>query len=168
MPAATYTNLGTYTVTGSNLAGMTGVTFSTIDQNYTDLHLVVRMRATAPAIVTGAFNGGTGNFTDVAFGGQSGSTGYNEATSSTGAYFSAFAHANNGTGIWTYDILNYSSTNTYKTIISQGTNPTYGNDKIFHQWSSNSAITSIKVALDRAEFILVGSTFNLYGIKAGS
>lgn len=167
---ATYALIGSYTVTGSNLYGPTGVTFTSIPSGYTDLLIECQVKTTAPAIMLGQFNSDTAsNYSTTAIGGDGSTVSSNRSTNASALYFSAFAHATTNWANYRYNIEDYKNTTTYKTFISRGNNSTYGVDAIVGLWRKTpEAITSIKVFLDRAESYVVGSTFRLYGIEAGN
>lgn len=169
MPA-TYESIASYTVTGSNLIGTTGVTFSSIPSTYTDLVIVQNTKLTAPAI--NHIRVGNGSVSSAAIYGKTFLSGNGTAASSTrnGAYTqwgSNLAHQTSEWGIYTTSILGYSNTTTFKPILEKYDNVSYGAVEVSAGlWSSTSAINIIQLFLDRAEYYVVGSTFSLYGIKA--
>ena len=62
--------------------------------------------------------------------------------------------------------MNYANTTTNKTVLLRNNNTAFGTEAQVGLWRSTSAINTIKLYLDRAEYYVVGSTFTLYGIKA--
>jgi hypothetical protein len=65
------------------------------------------------------------------------------------------------------DILNYSSSSTFKTILSRSGDARDGGSVAFtNMWRGTSAITSILIYPETTGNFASGSTFTLYGIKA--
>jgi len=151
------------------------VTFSGIDQNYTDLVLVSNLTGSATIDPSIQFNGDTGsNYSNTNLTGNGSTVTSNRNTSV--AYVrmdeNAYGTTSNPTKYIT-QIFNYSSTNTYKTTIGRNSNGATGVDAIASLWrgptgSSTQAITSITVYCRGSGNFIAGSTFSLYGIKAGS
>jgi hypothetical protein len=172
MPAArTYEPIQTYTVTGSPLLGTTGVTFSSIPQTYTDLIVVQNIFTTSlPAVPimrvgNGSVDAGT-NYSSTSMSGSGGSAATGRNTNQT-AWGSILAHTGTGGGMYRSQVMNYSNTTTYKTVMARYDNKSYGGiDALVQRWGSTAAINTIQVLLDRAEYYGVGCTFTLYGIKA--
>jgi hypothetical protein len=169
---STYTPIATYTVTGSNLLGTTGVTFSGIPQNYTDLIIVQNTSLTGAAIGlirVGNASVDTGsNYSQTALSGNGAAASSGRVTNTT-VWRTDLAHMTTGWGVYITNIMNYSNTTTNKTCIQRYNNVPYGAlEAIVGLWRSTNAINTIQLYLDRAESYLVGSTFTLYGISAGS
>ena len=165
----TYEPIATYTVTGSNLLGSTGVTFSSIPQTYTDLILVYSGKLTAAAITLMQYNGSSAaSYSSTTLGGAgSGSASTSRQSSATTQWLSAHGHQNGNQGNIIVNIHNYTNTGYYKTNLFRSNNGGgLGLDLGAGRWANTSAITSLKIYLDRAEYYLVDSTFTLYGIKA--
>jgi hypothetical protein len=64
--------------------------------------------------------------------------------------------------------MNYANTTTFKTHISRSNNSSNFVMATVGLWRSTAAITSITLLTNTADTFSVGSTFTLYGIKAGS
>lgn len=159
--AKTYTPIATQTLTSS-----TGtVTFSSIPATYTDLVFVLNIKSTDAGIdtdVTGTFNSDTGsNYSWTRIYGD-GTTAGAQRTSSQ----SAMRIGNqSGTGSSAYspmilNIMNYSNTTTYKTMIGRPNNPARIVDAYVNLWRSTAAISTVTFNSTFA----AGSTFTLYGI----
>jgi hypothetical protein len=166
----TYEPIATYKVTGSNLLGTTGVTFSSIPQTYTDLVVVQTTKVTAPAINVTRIGNNTIN-TNGYYGttqiGGSGGTASSTRYSGQSAWGSVLAHQTGDWGNYNINIQNYSSSSTFKTALAHFNNYTYGaSELIAYSCQVNLPINMIQLYLDRAEYYVVGSTFTLYGIKA--
>jgi hypothetical protein len=169
---ATYALINSYTVTGSNLLGGTGVTFTSIPNTYTDLIIVQNVSLTGAAI--SQFRVGNGsvdtgaNYSQTVISGNGTSAQSSRATGQS-TWRSELAHMTAGWGTYITNIQDYSNTTTYKTALSRYNNVPYGAlDGIVNLWRSTSAINTIQLYLDRSEYFLIGSTFKLYGIQAGN
>jgi hypothetical protein len=169
MPAS-FEPIASYTVTGSALDGPTGVTFSSISASYTDLRLVVNANTSTAVITLVRFNGDTAsNYSYTYVGGSGSAASSGRGSSLTAAYLTVVGHTDANWCVDTMDILNYSNTTTNKTAISRANNAAnLGTDVTVNLWRSTSAINQIKIYADRASTWTIGSTFNLYGIRAGA
>ena len=165
--AATYTPIASATI-GTATAT---VTFSSIPQTYTDL--VISYEGTS-AVANGGlrFNSDTaGNYSFQRFFGE-GAGGAASADGTANATYAGIMIASTGRTNAVANIMNYSNTTTYKSTISTGlTNSAeatkYNVSFFTGNWRSTSAITAVSVFTASGTFS-VGSTFNLYGILAGS
>lgn len=167
MPTSTYEPIATYTVTGSNLSGLTGVTFNSFS-GYTDLKLVFDGSLTAAAITCLQFNGSGGTaYSWTWLGGNGSAASTNRGANQPQTFLTNVAHMTSSRGNIIVDIMNYANTTTNKVVLSRANNGGgLGVDATVGLWRSTSAITSLQIYLDRAESFVVGSTFTLYGIKA--
>lgn len=165
---ATSTDVPLYTGTISGASTNT-VTIPITNSNYTNLKVVVSTRTTnLPAILLLQMNGDTGtNYSHTAVG-TAGSTAGSTRSSSQGAiYLSSYSHQNSTQSTYTFYVMNYSNTNMNKTVLVRGSNSSYGIDIAAGLWRSNSAVTSLTIFLDRAEYWAAGSTFSVYGVGSG-
>jgi hypothetical protein len=170
MALNTYVELDTVTV-GTNTPS---ITFTSINQGYTDLVLVCRM-ATSVAGWSGLlrFNSDSGsNYSQVQIVGTGSSAlssqGSNLAQIFLGYYPDAFGQVGNNSFI--VNIQNYSNATTFKTVVARSNNlsssgATNAVETSIGTWRNTSAITSITIPAGSGN-ILAGSTFSLYGIKA--
>jgi hypothetical protein len=146
------------------------VTFSSIDQTYTDL--VVQFRGNvlnSNQQIWMRLNGdSSGNYTYIAM--YSGDTqAFNSASVSAtacviGGVASGFTSNSQSIGSVTANINNYAATNIFKTVISRSVNRWINTDLICSSWFSTSAITSITLQGSSAQFE-VGTSIAVYGIK---
>jgi hypothetical protein len=166
----TYVALDKKTVT-SNVAS---IEFTTINQGYTDLVLIVNMQSSYTGDSgNGArlqFNNDTGtNYSDTNLRGSGSSALSYRLSNSNYIQAGLLPSSGGGTpantlGAGIINIQNYSNTTTFKTVMSR-TNSVYAVvEASVGLWRSTSAITSIKYFGDGD--ILAGSTFSLYGIRA--
>jgi hypothetical protein len=162
--AKTYEPIATTTL-GSAAAS---VTFSSISGAYTDLVLVMQPKNSAgDSNVRIRFNGDTAsNYSSTFLDGNGTSAFSSRVTSATFGYLDNYGQiGNNFNSNIIVNIMNYSNSTTYKTIISRANNAAMGVDAIVSLWRSTSAITSITLTQGGNNYD-VGSTFSLYGIKA--
>ena len=161
---------GTYTLISSNTLGsaVSSVTFSSIPGTYTDLVLVMTSDPTSgiPEISVRVNGDTASNYSSTVLTGSGSvvsSTRQTSSTSSRIGYNAVSGGTNAQNAI--VNIMDYSNTTTYKTILSRGNNVNYGTDATIGLWRSVAAITSVTVLLASSTFI-AGSTFKLYGIEA--
>ena len=139
------------------------VTFSNIDQSYTDLFLVVNgvSAAGGPEVFMQFNNDTSANYSRTYILGEGSSAVSGRSTSAT-SYAASSIYDVNTTII--YNIMNYSNTTTYKNILSKTSAPSVyvvANNGV---WRSNSAINSITITFSN---IVPSATFDLYGIRSG-
>jgi hypothetical protein len=163
----------TYEVISKNVLGSntSSITFSTIPQTYTDLVMII--------------NGGNTDAVQpgIRFNGDSGSNYSRQNVTGNGATAAATAGQNDSliqfgwdaylTSAYTYNAVinvpNYSSTNTTKAVLGRSNNANTGSTLTVGAWRSTSAITSMTLLQSYGSgLFLTGTTFTLYGIKAGS
>ena len=154
------------------------VTFSDIPSNYT--HLQIRGSGRAANSVTDEnliiqFNNDTGaNYSLHNLYGTGAAAGANASANASVSYFARVTGASSNAsiyGIVIADVLDYTNTSKYKTIRSLSGHDQNGSGYVTlmsGSWRSTSAITTITIKNDAASNIAAGSTFALYGIKAGS
>lgn len=166
--AITYESIATTTATTASPA----VTFSSIPQTFTDLILVVSIRAnsTPTSFGTGIrFNSDTGsNYSrTVLYGSGSSAVSFRD-TSQTRIFYSAGSTTASQFNLIRLNIQDYSNTTTYKTIVGRNDDLSDVTSVSASLWRSTSAITSITVTPfdDNSTGFATGSSFTLYGIKA--
>lgn len=161
--AATYTPIASITLG----ATATSVTFSSIPQTYTDLVMVEQGTSNAGTNnLTFRVNGDAGsNYSRTTLFGTGSAAGSSRGSNSTEGYANAVATTISDNQI---HIFNYANTTTYKTFLTKGG---YSADQVVvrvNLWRSTAAITSLFLACDGGNSFASGTTFNLYGILAGS
>lgn len=163
--AATYEPINTQTL-GSAQAS---VTFSSIPATYTDLVLVYEA-GNSGNIYDGTFarfNSDTGNnysWTYLLGNGSTAISGRESNVARTGAGASGASR-----GMSILNIMNYSNTTTYKTILNRrsvvdASGYTVGAE--VGLWRSTAAISTVLLFVQSGTNFDAGSTFTLYGIKA--
>jgi hypothetical protein len=160
----TYIPLATNTLSSA----AADVTFSSISGSYTDLVLVMNLKSTSgvqDCLIQ--LNSDTGaNYSSTFLygtGSSAASTRQSNNTYGYGDYVGAIFTTNFNTEI--VQFMNYSNTTTNKTFLSRANQADNGVDAIVNLWRSNAAINTIKL-FPSAQNFAIGSTFNLYGIKA--
>jgi len=163
MPAgSTYTPIATTTL-GS---AQSSVTFSSLG-SYTDLKLIMDVLGSGTGYVSLRFNSDTGtNYSLTRVGGNGSTASSNRATSQTSLDLSwSAAYTSSGRLLETVDIMNYGNSTTYKTLLSRAGKADNAVDAIVGLWRSTSAVTSITLLAQSANFAST-STFTLYGIAS--
>ena len=158
-------------------AGASSITFSNIPNTYEHLQVRMIVRDTRAVTLEGfkvQFNSDTaGNYSDHALYGDGSSAAAYANTSAT--YMSPYAIASaNATasvfGVSVIDILDYASTNKYKTIRALTGIDNNGSGAVSltsGNWRSTSAITSIKISAQVGDLVQY-SQFALYGVKGAA
>jgi len=156
----TYVALATQTL-GSAAAS---VTFSSISSAYTDLVLVSSaLSAGTSETVMLRFNGDSGNnysFTYL----------YGNGTSALSGRASSVSFAVGGSatattaGVNIVNIMNYSNSTTYKTVLDRRGNASLYTFTDVSLWRNTAAITSLTLQPENSQSFASGSTFSLYGI----
>jgi hypothetical protein len=145
------------------------VTFSSISGTYTDLLLVISTAATTgnPNIVL-QFNSDTSTLyavSSMSGNGTAASASISSTQSSIKINQLATLDGTLGNSVHTVNVMNYSNTSIFKTILSRSNRAAVGTDAAVGIYRSTSAITAIDIKTSSSTFI-TGSTFTLYGIKA--
>jgi hypothetical protein len=166
--AITYTPIATQTL--GSAAG--SVTFSSIPATYTDLVLVTNFQqASGSTTCAIRFNGDTGTNYSMTVLSGSGVGAVSARSSSVDLIYVPYWSNTANTPIFsTHNIMNYSNTTTYKTVITRFGSTRASDSSMatvaeVDLWRSTSAINSIEV-FGRSVNFNAGSTFTLYGIKA--
>ena len=148
------------------------IVFSNIDQNYTDLVLVVSAKVDTALDIWLRCNGDSGsNYGYVTFTGN-GTTPTSSRTSNVteglladwdGVPKPTFGH------VLTFTLNNYSNTTTYKTSLARSNRGDSGVDFITSTWRNTNAITNLTLrASNGSRTFDAGTTVDLYGIRSGA
>jgi hypothetical protein len=163
--SATYTPIASATL-GADAAS---VTFNSIPQTYTDLILIASARSTRAATADNSgirFNSDSGtNYSFTRLWGSGTGAFSSRATNETYAY-SRINAASITAGVFSpiiHNIMNYSNTITNKTVLTRGNATGDAVELNVSLWRNTAAITSITFFAENGN-LLLGSTFNLYGI----
>jgi hypothetical protein len=167
---STYTPIATASPSGVN-----SYTFSSIPSTYTDLVLVGSFYSNTNDVgVNAQFNGDTGtNYSYTVLIGTGSAAQSARASNTASANLVAYNTGVGSTnGVYCpaiMNLMNYSNTSTYKTIMTRGfTQNNGGNGEVtayVNTWRSTAAINSIKVYYTSGN-MASGTTLTLYGIAA--
>jgi hypothetical protein len=168
MPAgSTYSTIATQTLgSATNL-----VTFSSIPSTYTDLIFICTPGTAQLQDMYFRINGDSGtNYSWTHFYGDGTNAGVvGSANNAAGMadYYGA-PNLTIGTSNQILQFMNYSNTNTFKTILTRSNRADSGTDLTVNLWRSTAAINEIQFRMSGGASInfLAGSTFTLYGIAA--
>jgi hypothetical protein len=165
MPAgSTYSTIATTTL-GS---AASSYTFSSISGSYTDLVIVAQIKGTSASnYLNVRFNGDTGsNYSRTTLSGN-GSTVTSERRTNATAINTDYNETveANFNYISILQVMNYSNSTTYKTMLNRANNAATGVGTTVGLWRSTSAITSVSLVANNNTFD-TGTTFTLYGITA--
>ena len=163
---STYTPIATQTL-GSPIGT---VTFSSIPSTYTDLVIVVNAGIPSGAQDLGMTlnnNTSTSVYSNTKLWGTGSASGSGRANGSGYTTLTSYGYLdatlNQNTVV---NIMNYSNTTTYKTILARANNAGNGTSAQVCLYQSTSAINRVDLfPLSSVNFI-AGSTFTLYGIQA--
>jgi hypothetical protein len=169
MPAArTYEPLATTTL-GSSAAT---IDFTSINGSYTDLVLVISGVSSSGNNIFTRFNSDTAsNYSVTRLSGSGSSALSDRETSQTYMVNTNYGWPTTTAGDQNsiIQIMNYSNTTTFKTVLNRSNRASNGVDAIVGLWRSTSAITSISLSTNGfsgAAGWSSGTTATLYGIKA--
>lgn len=146
------------------------VVFSSISQSHRDLVLVVdgSLSAGLYTVVKAQFNSDTGyNYISTQiYSPTSGTTPASTMSSDNGWYLNgALGAGNSGQTSFVTNLIDYSTSNKYKLVMSQAVANGSSVNASVGQWASTSAITSITLTPSSGSFSS-GTTFSLYGVSA--
>ena len=160
--AVTYDKIATNTLGSSTQT----VTFSSIAATYTDLIFIVSGVPTTSGSGYLRVNGDTGtNYSSTGIRGDGTSAASYRRTSES-AMLLTFAGVNNSAASWVIQLMNYSNTSTYKSIINRFNTASSEVLTNVGLWRSTSAINSVTIYLDGSANFPSGTVLTLYGIKA--
>jgi hypothetical protein len=165
MPASsTYTPIATFTTVNNTT---TSYTFSSIPSTYTDLIVIMDLKATASSSLTFRANADSGaNYWSLA---QyvSGTTITNTRYTSQTIGYLNYNGMSFSSGQWQtvkFNLFNYNSTNMWKPFLCESSSFQWATETTSGQWRSTAAITSVSIFA--GAYFDTGSTFTLYGITA--
>jgi hypothetical protein len=161
MATNTYVALQTQTLTSA----ASSVTFSSINQGYTDLIIVANIKTSVNTNIWMQFNGDTTTtYSRTVLAGNGTSAVSARNSNIAKIYLDYYGYSNTGfENSKVVQIMNYSNSTTYKTALIRSNNASIGTDAIVGMWRNTAAITSIVLDADGVNFS-IGSTFTLYGI----
>lgn len=166
---ATYKPIQSIALTSST----SSITFTGISQDYQDLVIVCSVKATtgSDAALSAQVNGDTGtNYSHTYVQGVAAGVQTNRATNTTTINAQggnlAISESVSTFSPYVVNFMNYSNTTTFKTILARGAG-TIQSGLACTSWRNTNAIDSIRFFVSTGNFD-VGSTFDIYGIQAGT
>jgi hypothetical protein len=143
------------------------VTFSSIPQTYTDLIVVSAPLSGGGEEFVMRFNNDSGtNYSSTILWGSGSVAGSYRSFNETFALLNYYGSVGTTQNTQIFNIMNYSNSTTYKTVLGRAGRADSGVDGSVALWRNTAAITSITIRLKVGSNFSVGSTFTLYGIKA--
>jgi hypothetical protein len=166
---ATYKPLQSVSLTSNTAV----VSFSDIDQNYTDLVIVcsfLKSTGGSPRVRFNSDNSSSTLYSQTILYGN-GTSALSGRETSQNAYF-LFDYFNPSTTNFnsvTFNLFSYSNTTIFKTILEKSGVADVGTEVSTGLYRSTNAISSITINADGGSGVFgAGTTFDLYGIKAGT
>ena len=160
----TYVPLASQTLTSNQAA----VTFSSIPSTYTDLILISNIQQTAANNGTLRINGDTGTNYSWSFLAGNGTSALSTRAATKNSIqmdnWSGPQSAGSTFQLNYVQIMNYSNTTTYKTVIARSGSGGNATEAVVGLWRNTAAITSLSIQIDVSGNVLAGSNFTLYGI----
>ena len=158
--AITYEPIATTTLSSSQ----SSVTFSSISGSYTDWIVVVAGTVSAGVAIQLQFNDDTGtNYSETDLYGYGSGYGSGRGSNETGAYCGDMGTVQSNTII---QIMDYSNTTTYKTVLSRGNSTNGFAIARVAMWRNTSAITKVLAKLSSSATYSSGTVVTLYGVLA--
>ena len=172
--ALTYDIISTNTISGSTTHQ---VDFTSISGSYTDLIIVASgYNVTADLSQRIRFNSDSASNYGVTYIGGNGTTASSGRLSNGSGlyanYLTGWTNSSTQPSNWTFHIMDYANSNTYKTCLSRAgttTGGTYpGVETLVGTWRSTSAITSVSVeaGYGSTHYFASGTIITLFGIQA--
>ena len=160
MATPTYDLLASTTLTSS----VTSVTFSSIDQSYGDLILVMNTTGNSSSNTYLQFNGDTSSiYSYLSMYGNGSSSGSIGDSNVNRLYIQGGLGLSGGFQA-IYNLQDYSATNKHKTVLGRVSRASQWVTADTGRWASTSAIISILIGAAGSYTYPIGSTFNLYGV----
>lgn len=162
MPTPTYIPIANTTLSTTN----TTITFSSIPATYRDLILIVNTSTGGALAARLRFNGDAGaNYGCVSMRGNGSATVSGLGNSNSNVFLNYnFDIGANTTGLLISNIMDYSTTNTWKTVLNRSGATSNGTEANANVWRNTAAINSVQVFCDGT--FAVGTSFALYGVVA--
>jgi hypothetical protein len=166
MPS-TYTPIATTTLGSSS----TSVSFSSISSAYTDLILVLNLKATSAGStdINVNFNSDTSSLYSRTYLAGNGTSALSARSSNTTTIqINNWSAATSGNTNYNaiLNIMNYSNTTTFKTVLVRTNNADNAAESSVNLYRSTSALSSIQITPGASRAFDTGSTFTLYGVKS--
>ena len=161
MATPTYDLLASTTLATS----ASSVTFSSIDQSYGDLIVIVNAAGSTTLEARIRINSDSGsNYNSVRMSGNGSNATTALLASQTSGFLSVIANATTGEAILIQvEIQDYTATDKHTSILARANQSATGTEATALRWASTAAVTSTEILTSTGNWA-IGSTFNLYGI----
>lgn len=146
----------------------TTVTFSSISQSFRDLVFVINYRSSTTTGLTARINSDSGtNYNSIDLRGSGASTSSTALSNQTSMQIGNAAPFS-GPAIFNLNVLDYSTSNKHKNVLSRSGNANTGAgvDATASRWANTAAVTSMSFTLNGGLSFAVGDTLCLYGVSA--
>lgn len=144
------------------------VTFSSINQTYRDLALVITGRtSTSTASVALQFNGVTSGYSMVTMEGNGSATASVSDSNTLMALGLNYAYlTTGGDSVTLVNVMDYTATDKHKTVLARTNNASSAVAAVAGRWASTAAVTSVTVRTGNGNPYATGTTMALYGVSA--
>jgi len=137
------------------------VTFTSIDQSYGDLVVVIDSKGTSTTAIYSYYNS---DFTNANYSYVNMTTlGASPSSNTASNPFVGFEGSSLGQSLSLLHIMDYSATDKHKSYLCRNNLPDLLTQAIAGRWSNSSAVSSVTLQLSSGNLVS-GSTFYLYGI----
>lgn len=156
MPTPTYTPLANITLSGS----ASSVSFTSLNQSYKDLILIVDAIGSANGNINMTFNDSSTSSNSLRISGNGTAASSSSYTGPVLTLTSIAYPRTDSRCLININIMDYATTNKHKTSISRANNGAYGTDFYVGRWPDNTAINKITISGSFA----ATTTLALYGV----
>jgi len=157
----TYEAIASQTLTSDQAT----VTFSSIPSTYTDL-VLIKTGGQSSGNMTMRFNSDSAtNYSGTQVFGLGSGSGGSDRYSSQNTMFINVANTTGSNVLTIMNIMNYTNTTTFKTLLVRNNDSAFYTGAYVHMWRKTPEAIN-RIDLSGAPNLLNGSTFSLYGIKA--
>jgi len=141
------------------------VTFSSIDQSYGDLIIIVNALGSTTLEARIRLNSDSGsNYNSVRMSGNGSTATSASLASQTSGSLSVIADATTGEAILLkVEIQDYTATDKHTSILARANQSATGAEATALRWASTAAVTAIEILTSTGNWA-IGGTFNLYGV----
>ena len=141
------------------------VTFSSIDQSYGDLIIIVNALGSTTLEARIRLNSDSGsNYNSVRMSGNGSTATSASLASQTSGSLSVIADATTGEAILLkVEIQDYTATDKHKSMLARANQSATGTEATALRWASTAAVTAIEILTSTGNWA-IGGTFNLYGV----
>lgn len=160
MATPTYTLIDSVTLASSAAS----VTFSSIDQSYGDLVLVMQTKSAGTSAWL-QFNNSSSGYNHVYMAGNGSSASSSSASNQSGLFLQDVAYTlSSEFSLIIVNIMDYSATDKNTSVLVRNNTPSLGTEAFAGRWANNSAVNSVKLTSQYGTVYDAGTNLHLYGI----